>query len=174
MVVILLSYWEGRFSGATLVSRRVYIQPLVYDRTCQGRLRQSAQRGCLRPKKITNRKLIRALEASQQIQPGKITLPPIIMEVENSPFGDKPHIFQDPIFHFHDYGRKSKMEPQSHGGGRFRWFLRISMFGGFFRFQSFIFFQGVYYPWFASKSRHCLTKSLRGWWCWLTLRPIIP
>ena len=35
------------------------------------------------------------------------TLPPIIMEVENSPFGDKPHIFQGPIFHFHDYGRKS-------------------------------------------------------------------
>ena len=30
---------------------------------------------------------------------GNITLPPIIMEVENSPFGDKPHIFQDPIFH---------------------------------------------------------------------------
>ena len=29
----------------------------------------------------------------------EFTLPPIIMEVENSPFGDKPHIFQDPIFH---------------------------------------------------------------------------
>ncbi len=28
--------------------------------------------------------------------------------VENSSFGDKPHIFQDPIFHFHDYGRKCK------------------------------------------------------------------
>ena len=28
-----------------------------------------------------------------------ITLPPIIMEVENSPFAHKPHIFQDPIFH---------------------------------------------------------------------------
>ena len=35
-------------------------------------------------------------------------LPPIIMEVDNSPFGDKSHIFQDPIFHFHDYGRKGK------------------------------------------------------------------
>ena len=27
------------------------------------------------------------------------TLPPIIMEVENSPFGDYFHIFQEPIFH---------------------------------------------------------------------------
>lgn len=33
--------------------------------------------------------------------------------VENSLFGDKSHIFQDPIFHFHD-GRKSK---QPVGGG---------------------------------------------------------
>ena len=34
------------------------------------------------------------------------------MEVENSPFGDKQHIFRsDPIFHFHDYGRKSVSNP---------------------------------------------------------------
>ena len=26
------------------------------------------------------------------------------MEVENGPLGDKPVIFQAPIFHFHDYG----------------------------------------------------------------------
>ena len=37
------------------------------------------------------------------------TLPPIVMDMENSLFGDKPHIFQDTIFHFHDYGRKSNM-----------------------------------------------------------------
>ena len=37
-----------------------------------------------------------------------VTLPPIVMEVENSLFGDKPHIFQEPIFpRNHDYGRKS-------------------------------------------------------------------
>ena len=36
------------------------------------------------------------------------TLPPIIMEMENGPLGDKPVIFEDPIFHFHDYGRKGK------------------------------------------------------------------
>ena len=26
---------------------------------------------------------------------------------EHCSFGDKPHIFQEPIFHFHDYGKKS-------------------------------------------------------------------
>ncbi len=45
-------------------------------------------------------KTIRPTNSNKQIMMTKSnTLPPIIMEVETSPFGDKPHIFQDPIFH---------------------------------------------------------------------------
>ena len=32
---------------------------------------------------------------------------PTILEVENGPFGDESLIFQGPIFHFHDYGKKT-------------------------------------------------------------------
>ena len=35
------------------------------------------------------------------------TLPPIIREVENGPRKETKVIFQAPIFHFRDYGRKS-------------------------------------------------------------------
>ncbi len=40
------------------------------------------------------------------------TLPPIIMEVENGTQKETKVIFQAPIFHFHDYGRKGKMFQQ--------------------------------------------------------------
>ena len=38
---------------------------------------------------------------------GKITLSPIIMEVEKLPI---KHISQDLTFHFHDYGRKIRFQ----------------------------------------------------------------
>ncbi len=44
----------------------------------------------------------------QQNPVERYTLPPIIMEVENGPQKETKVIFQAPIFHFHDYGRKSR------------------------------------------------------------------
>ena len=50
---------------------------------------------------MLNDKIHRAYHLNEEV----FTLPPIIMEVENGPLETKV-IFQAPIFHFHDYGRK--------------------------------------------------------------------
>ena len=46
-------------------------------------------------------------QSMRSIRKKQLTLSPIIMAMENNHLETK-HIFQDPIFHFHDYQRKSK------------------------------------------------------------------
>ena len=46
------------------------------------------------------------------------------MEVENGPQKETKVIFQAPIFHFHDYGRKGILYPLKIDGG-FRWLISI-------------------------------------------------